>query len=263
MATDDNDINPSARRLRLRRGRTGGFAGGGAGASSRSESLRSSAEYDEVDEAIEPEDIDRQLRERAAANSPPPLRNLPPEDPRRRMQEVANSGSQKYNKEYRLSLLHRALMRNVPLDQIATQFGVSISTIEKDRVELKKRLREAAREMNIEEMVGGQTALYQEISGMAMRIAGKNAGDGAAPIPMQLAAMRTALAANADMNRFYNTAGVYDVLRFRRAEDGGAQSDIQLLMEQTGNLMQSLLNGSDNFDAFSGTDENDPEVMDL
>lgn len=262
MATDDNDINPSARRLRLRRGRTGGFAGGGAGASSRSESLRTSAEYDEVDEALEPEDIDRQVRARAEI-TPPPLRSLPPEDPRRRMQEVANSGSQKYNKEYRLGLLHRALMRNVPLDQIAAQFGVSISTVEKDRVELKKRLREAAREMNIEEMVGGQTALYQEISGMAMRIAGKNAGEGATPIPMQLAAMRTALAANADMNRFYNTAGVYDVLRFRRAEDGGAQSDIQLLMEQTSNLMQSLLNGSDGFDAFSDADDNDPEVMDL
>ncbi len=261
MATDDSDISPTARRLRLRRVRTGGFAGAGAGASSRSESLRTSADYDEVDEAITPEEIDRQVRDRAAA--PPSHDRMPPEDPRRRMQEVASSGSQKYNREYRLSLLHRALMRNVPLDQIAKQFGVSISTIEKDRVELKKRLREVAREMNIEEMVGGQTALYNEISGMAMRIAGKNAGEGATPVPMQLAAMRTALAANADMNRFYNTAGVYDVLRFRRAEDGGAQSDIQLLMEQTGNLMQSLLHGSDNFDVFSGADDADPEVMEL
>lgn len=259
MAIDDQDSNPSARRLRLRRGRTGGFTGGGAGAASRSESLRTSAEYDDVDEAIEPDTIDREIRARAPT---PPGQGIP-DDPRRRIAEVANSGSHKYNKEYRLSLLHRALMRNVPLDQIAAQFGVSISTIEKDRVELKKRLRETAREMNIEEMVGAQTALYNEVSGMAMRIAGKNSGEGATPVPMQLAAMRTALAANADMNRFYNTAGVYDVLRFRRAEDGGAQSDIQLLMEQTGTLLQSLANGSDNFDVFSGTDGNDPEIMDL
>lgn len=259
MATDEQDNNSSARRLRLRRGRTGGFAGGGSGGSTRSESLRTAAEYDEVDEAIDPVTVEREVRARAPL---PPPQGLP-DDPRRRMAEVANSGSQKYNKEYRLSLLHRALMRNVPLDQIAAQFGVSISTIEKDRVELKKRLRETARELNIDEMVGAQTALYDEISGLAMRIAGKNSGDGATPIAMQLAAMRTALASNADKTRFYNTAGVFDVVRFRRAEDGGAQSDIQLLMEQTGQLMQSLFEGSDNFDVFSGTDENDPEVMDL
>lgn len=260
MATDDQDISPSSRRLRLRRGRVGGFAGGGSAGSTRSESLRTAAESDEVDTAIDPDTMDREVRARRPLPSPG---RSTPDDPRRRIAEVANSGSLAYNKEYRLSLLHRALMRNVPLDQIAAQFGVSISTIEKDRVELKKRLREVARELNIDEMVGSQTALYDEISGMAMRIAGKNSGDGATPVPMQLAAMRTALASNADKTRFYNTAGVFDVLRFRRAEDGGAQSDIQLLMEQTGQLMQSLFNDSDDFPSFSSADDNDPEVMDL
>lgn len=251
MPTENEDNGPR-RRVVLRRGRSGGFSGGGAGASTRSESLRTSSADeigDDVDAAIDPHEMNRRVRERAVL--PSPMRELPPptmgspddarDSPRLRLNQVQMAGSAAYAKEYRLSLLHRLLMRNVPLDQIAQQLQVSISTVEKDRAELKKRLREAAKEMDINEMIGGQNAFYDEIQGMSLRVAsGGGEGQQAVPVPMKLAAMRTALAANADRTRFLSTAGVFDVLRFRRSEDGTDLSDVQMLMMRTAELLTQV-----------------------
>lgn len=264
MATENQDENQSARRLRLRRSVRGGggFAGGGSSLSTRSESLRSSdAEEDEVDAAIDPEDVRQHVQTRASVPAPQQPPGQPdPDNPRQRMMDVARSGSTAYAKEYRLSLLHRLLLRNIPLDQIARQLGVSISTVEKDRAALKKRLRETARQLDVDEMIGAQTGLYEEITGMSLRIAGRATGEGAVPVPMQLAAMRTALAANADKTRFYHSAGVFDVLRYRRAEDGSAISDIGMLMERTSRMLAAL--GADD-EGFTFADNPDPEIMDL
>lgn len=245
MPTASPEDTGPRRRVILRRARGGG-GGFSPSISTRSESLRATeAEMDEVDDAIAPETLSREIRTGAvpAPSSPDAERD----NPRMRLNQVALAGSSAYAKEYRLQLLHRLLMRNIPLDQIARQLQVSISTVEKDRALLKSRLREAATEMNINEMVGGQNAVYDEIAGMALRIASTgNSKDEngnsiqAVPTAMRLAAMRTALAANADRTRFLNTAGVFDVLRFRRAEDGSALSDVQQLMMQTAELLESL-----------------------
>lgn len=230
----DDDIGESPRRrMILRRTRVaGGFS---ASSSTQSESLRAPA--DEVDDAVDPETVRESVR-----SGTTPVMPMDPggsDNPRARLNAVAMAGSSTYAKEYRLQLIHRLLMRNVPLDQIASQLQVSISTIEKDRAELKRRLREAAKSLDINEMVGDQMATYGEISGMAMRVA-SSGGENNVPTAMKLAAMRTALAANADMTRFLNTAGVFDVHRFRRSEDGASMSDVQMLMQRTAELLQSL-----------------------
>ncbi len=235
----DEPEEHSRRRMIIRRSRGSGFS---SGVSTHTESLReSSQETDEVDSSIDPQEAIRRIQ---SGGMPPPSDR---DNPRLRLNQVSMAGSSAYSKEYRLQLLHRMLMRNVPLDQIAVQLQVSISTVEKDRAELKKRLREAAQQLNIEEMVGSQTAEYDEIAAMALRIASQGAqrdenGNAvqAVPTAMRLAAMRTALAAKADKNRFYNTAGVYDVLRFRKSEDGNNISDIQQLMMTTLQLMDEL-----------------------
>lgn len=246
---EGTDANTNAgRRVLLRRGR-GGFSGSGfsSGISTRTESLNSAEPEidDEVDAAIDPEVFNRRIRTGAL---PPPTAAPERDNPRSRLNDVATAGSSSYAKEYRLGLLHRMLMRNVPLDQIAQQLQVSISTVEKDRVLLKSRLRESATQMNIDEMVGAQSALYDEISGMSLRIASQAGGSTdengngvqAVPTAMRLAAMRTALAANADRTRFLNTAGVFDVLKFRMKEDGTGMSDIEQLMRRTAELMEQL-----------------------
>lgn len=260
MATNDTEDTSPRRRIMLRRARGGGFNGQGAGASSHSESLRTSAvddiEPDEVEDAVDPVEMNRQVRERALMPRPimPPARMAPlnedegddtgrgdgRENPRARLFAVANAGSQAYSKEYRLGLLHRMLLRGISLDTIATELGVSISTVEKDRAELKRRLRESAKSLDINEIIGGQNAFYDDARAMSLRIA-----SGQHPVAMKLAATRTALAAEADRTRFLNTAGVFDVLRFRRSEDGADLSDVALLMQRTDELLAGLMADED------------------
>ena len=152
--------------------------------------------------------------------------------PQNRLEQVRRRAPD-YEREYRLGLLHRLLMRNIPLDEIALQLQVSVSTVMRDRQELYTRLREAAKDLHIDQMVGHNKALYEEIAGMALR----QASNASTPIPMRLAGMRTALAAQNDMHRFFQAAGVYDVLRFRRAPGGDGASDIQRMLALTEELL--------------------------
>lgn len=256
MTTQDESA-PVARRLSMRRSR-GGFSGG---SSTQSESLRTS-EADEVDDAIEPEQIHNRIvneaRRRPAPRPTPPQLNAPRYDPSapvdadpraptpsQRMDQVASAGNASFAKEYRLNMLHRLLLRKVPLDQIAQQLGVSISTVQKDRVELKARLRQTARDMDINEIIGNQTGLYDEISGMALMVATNNQ----TPTAMRLAAMRTTLATEADRTRFLNTAGVFDVLRYRRSEEGSDLSDVQMLMGRTDEMLARIMDMDNQPDA--------------
>lgn len=282
MPTEERDPAPPTRRIIVRRNR-GAFS---SGTSTRSESLRAPAqEVDEVDDAVDPEAMrDRIVNNAQAYNPAPPPQARPAAgavgtdsdipDPRARLNQVSMAGDSNYSREYRLSLLNRLLMRKVPLDLIAQQLQVSVSTVQKDRVELKKRLRQVARDLDINEIVGTGQEFYDEMAGMAMRIAGSND----TPTPMKLAAIRTTLAANADRSRFLAAAGVFDALQFRRADDGSGVSDVQMLMEETRNMFSRLLDEPDepaprprqvrrvkreSFTPFSGDDQNDPEEMEI
>lgn len=254
MPVEDNDPVTPARRMNARRARAGG-GGFTGGVSTTSESLR---EIDD-DDILDAEDGDA-VQQRVLAQ-----RNLIPSDgegddgtdspnPRQRMNQVQMAGSQSYSREYRLVLLHRMLIRRIPLDQIAKTLNVSVSTVEKDRVLLKKKLREDSRALNIDEMVGGQMEVYNEISGMALRIASDAStpagidgtpGKAGQTTAMRLAAMRTALAAEADRTRFLNTAGVYDVLNYRRPDDGADVSDVARLMGKTEEMLERLMSAED------------------
>ena len=247
MAT--NEDQPIPRRVMMRRARGGGF---GSGTSSQSESLRAPAEEhepDDVDDIIDPHEVHARVLSNARTTPRHPPHQMEPAQgqtdgapsPRDRLHAVAGAGSAAFSKEYRLSLLNRLLMRRVPLDQIANQLGVSISTIEKDRVELKSRLREVARELDINSIVGGQVEMYGELSAMALRIASSDT----TPVAMKLAATRTVLASEADKTRFLNTAGVFDALRFRKSEDGSDVSDVQQLMQNTADMFARLMDEGD------------------
>lgn len=254
MPTENPDGRPSDRRIITRRSR------GGARFSShaRVDGTPRNPEPDEVDDAIDPEVVDTHVRNLSRAPSGGDPSGDDPINPQSRLNDLARTGDAAYAKDYRLTLMHRLLMRNIPIDQIAQQLNISLSTAQKDRVLLKKRLREYARDLNIDEMVGQQSVLYDEVAGMAMRIATKTSGQGAVPIPMQLAALRTALASQADKTRFYTSTGVLDVLRFRKADTGSAQSDIQVLMEETRRMLSGLMEdpGMGDFAAFNPNEDN-------
>lgn len=179
--------------------------------------------------------------------------------PQARLNQVRGRSSE-YEREYRLQLLHRLLMRNLPLDEIASNLGVSVSTVIRDRAELKDRLRAVAKELDVELMIGNSKGFYEEVQAMAMRAASSNS----VPMPMRLAAMRTALASHNDMHRFMQAAGVYDVLRFRKGASDGAQTDIQRLMSLTEDLLSEARHerrsGGDPLGSFSGDDSENMEL---
>jgi DNA-binding Lrp family transcriptional regulator len=196
-------------------------------------------EDEDINEAVESmarrPSVSMPPRPEALLPSPQTVAGNPSEEfnPRDRLSQVRRRATE-YEKEYRLGLLHRLMMRRIPIDEIADQLGISVSQVYRDREELKRRLRSDARGLDIEEIIGDSKGYYDEAAAMAMRAASNSN----IPMPMRLAAIRTALAAKNDMHRFFQTAGVYDVLRFRLAQDGTGMSDVKRLMENTERLLQ-------------------------
>lgn len=144
--------------------------------------------------------------------------------PQNRMKDVKTRASA-YEREYRLKLLHRMLLRQVPIDKIADELAVSVHTVIRDRKELYKRLREEASKMDMNELIGNTMGFYNEIQGMALR----TASNAKSPMNMRLAALRTALGAKNDSHKFMQAAGVFDVLTFQAGEDS-ANSSIERLV---------------------------------
>lgn len=239
----DRPEDVPARRASMRRARSAGFS---AGVSTSSESLQDAVD-DEIDEPVDPREINRRIREQSrevaniARNGGFGAAEIEPNTPRQmtqaeRLQQVIETTDADYSREYRQVQVHRMLMRNIPLDLIARELGVSVVTIQRDRTAIKQLMRDQAKALHIDEMVGGQSALYDEVSAQALAMS----TDARTPTAMKLAAMRTALAANADRSRFLATAGVFDVLKFRQGDTGSALSDVQMLMQQTRDLIKGL-----------------------
>ncbi len=151
--------------------------------------------------------------------------------PRNRMREVSERSSQ-YEREYRLKLVHRMIMRGVPLDQVADQLDVSVRTIQRDRIELYSRLREAAKKFDLNHFIGDMMGFYGEASAMAMRAASNTK----TPINHRLAAIRTASGARRDMTRMLDNAGVFDVVRYKPEKERG-NADIRKLTDVARRLL--------------------------
>jgi len=152
--------------------------------------------------------------------------------PGQRLRSVSARASN-YEREYRLKLLHRMLMRNVPLDEIAQELGVSVATVQRDRRELFGRLRQAANSLDVELLVGDTLGFYKEVQAMALRTSSMTK----TPLPIRLAALRTALAAQNDQHRFLQTAGVYEVLRYRVKGSDKTAGDLARIMTLTKQLL--------------------------
>lgn len=144
-----------------------------------------------------------------------------------RLHQVRRRASQ-YEREFRLRLLHRMLMRGIPLDEIARELDISVSTVIRDRKELWDRLRTAAKKLDINLLIGDTMAFYNEAVAMAMRHASNTKN----PVNMKLASIRTAVAAKNDQTRMMAQAGVFEALKFVPDKSKG-QGDIQKLMNLT------------------------------
>lgn len=234
-------------RPRRRRRRPSGmaFSRSGMSASSHAEGAGSDADLDPNDDGLDA-DLNEEVTQQAAAiasTHPPQEPELADErlyveqeeefTPANRMREVGQRGSG-YQREYRFKLLHRMLLRNVPLDKIAEELNLSVSQVRRDRASLYKRVREEAKELDINHLIGDSVGFYNEVMSMALRAASLNK----TPVNMKLAAMRTSLSARNDMHRFLQAAGVYDVLKFKAAEEQGSGDDISKMVKLTRMLLE-------------------------
>jgi len=162
-------------------------------------------------------DINRLVEQRAVGeDTPPPETSL-----------------NVYDKETRLRFIHKMRMRDLPKAEMCKRLGVSIGTLNADIKELYSRLREGARKLDVNELIGDSIATYNEVLSMALN----HASNVELPTPTRLAALRTVLSAKNDMHRFLNLAGFYDVAVYTKKETK-TENDIGQLIKVT----QAILN---------------------
>ncbi|RKZ86315.1 MAG: hypothetical protein DRQ39_05880 [Gammaproteobacteria bacterium] len=138
-----------------------------------------------------------------------------------------------YDKETRLRFIHKMRMRDLPKAEMCKRLGVSMGTLNSDIKELYSRLREGARKLDVNELIGDSIATYNEVLSMALN----HASNVELPTPTRLAALRTVLSAKNDMHRFLNLAGFYDVAVYTKKETK-TENDIGQLIKVT----QAILN---------------------
>lgn len=147
--------------------------------------------------------------------------------------EQVQGRAPEYLKEYRLTLLHRLLMRRIPLDQIADQLGVSVRTVQRDRTELFKKLREQAGALDVNEYIGDTISFYNESRAMSLRLATASTN----PLPVRLAALSRAMQAQKDKTSVLQASGVFEVAKFKIDEVGG-NKELQELIKITEDIFK-------------------------
>lgn len=174
-----------------------------------------------------PEAIARARQERQAAGGqrPPPHPQFAQPDegsldgmnPRQRIEEVQRVAPG-YAREYQMQLLHRLLMRGLPLDTIARTMDSPVTTILSMRQQLFKRMRQEAKLVDIYLLAGRTLSFYGEVQAMSMRLA----SDGKASARLRIDAMRTAMLAEREKHGFLQTSGFYDHVQFKPRLDEDA-----------------------------------------
>jgi len=130
--------------------------------------------------------------------------------PAERMRQIRAS-SPGYIREYQMRVLHRMLMRNLPLDVIAAQLQMPVTEIYKLRNDLMKRVAFEAQHLNRYEVAGKTMAFYDEVQGTALKMADQTG----ASLHHRLIALQTALAAAGDRQKFLGVSGFWAAAPFK------------------------------------------------
>lgn len=188
--------------------------------------VRTTAAVDQaVEQARTRDSLDEAIDQSAATGQPIDLEHAFPDapegalpdpatDPRGRLAALGRGSgnhSGTYLKEYRLKMVHRLLMRNLPIDMIAQQLQVSEFTVHELRRELNKRLKAEAKVIDGYAFFGRSLAFYDEVRGMALRLA----TDTKVPAGQRLGALTVALASENNKHNFLDRAGFFDHNRFQ------------------------------------------------
>lgn len=109
-------------------------------------------------------------------------------------------------REARLVLMHRLLIRKVTAEEIRKQLNVSIAMFYKLKEQLEVKMRLDVSKVDVPYLIGDTLAFYDEVRSMALMVSSSTA---VKDPRVKLNAMHVALKAEGDKNLFLSTCGVY------------------------------------------------------
>lgn len=123
--------------------------------------------------------------------------------------ERANNKTHKLTleqREARLVLLHRMIIRKVPPEEIRGILNISYVFYQNLKKELDQRMRLDVTKMDVPYLIGDSMAFFDEVRSMALTMASSSAVKSP---NTKIAAMQAALRAENDKNEFLTKVGVY------------------------------------------------------
>lgn len=109
-------------------------------------------------------------------------------------------------REARYVLLHRMIIRKVPVDEICRVLKISIAMYYRLKTTLDERMRLDVSKIDVPYMIGDSLAFYDEVRAMALTI---SSSASIKDQRIKLSAMTVALRAEEDKNEFLTACGVY------------------------------------------------------
>jgi hypothetical protein len=172
--------------------------------------------------------------------------------PAARLRHVATI-SPTYLDEYKSRLVHRLLMRRLPLDTIAAQLGCSVRMVQVIKTKLNKRAQRQAKMLNVYDVAAESLRFYNEVRGLALRQADSTSNN----IKDRQVALRIALEAENDKVRFLSASGYFEHMPFVPDQSKTADPE-QEKVDTTLSMMAAIVSGEtsvEDIDAFFESDE--------
>ena len=149
-----------------------------------------------------------------------------------------------YLEEYRMKVLARMLLRDLPLDMVAQAMKLSVATVRSYRTKLYNKLRNEAAHFDTTSYIGESLAFYREIEALSLRLG----VDQNTQTHHKLEAFRTALTARQHKSQMLHAFGVtdrvpYDPANQHREFDGG-NSDASKLID----MVKAVMEGEESVD---------------
>lgn len=163
-----------------------------------------------------------------------------------------------YLEEYRMKVLARMLLRDLPLDMIAQAMKLSVPTVRNYRTKLFSRLRDEASKFDTTSYIGESMAFYREIEALSLRLG----VDQNTQTHHKLEAFRTALTARQHKSQMLHAFGVVDRIPFDpanqgKAFDGGNEDAMKLI-----DMVKAVMEGDEAIDGVYQVIDEDEDAID-
>lgn len=207
---------------------------------------------DDIDEAIRDGGMARRLRPVFPPGPTPAARpsdDTPPDAGATAAMVAANrlanlASTPEASNEYRLKLLHRCLLRQLPLDLTAQTMGMDVRGVMRLREELHAQFKREVAQKDIYSFVGNTDGFYNDVIGTMMQMM----SDSTSPASKRMMAAQVALQAQRDRVHFFDLVGFYDVVKITPSTVGTLddnQDKAQRLIEMSEQIMGVFNMGED------------------